>query len=256
MWSKYLVLLSIVFVLGGCGSKKKVTGEKKGEEIVSKNNAEGYLINNLDFRTFSGRAKSKIEFEKEKHDVTMHVRILRNQEIWISVTATLVNFEVARVKITPDSIQILNKMRSEYIAKRFDYIQRYTGKGISFFTLQDILMANVSQPLLRTDQITVASASDEVQIVGIKDDLSFQYSLNEKNRPKVFRLNVVGGNDSLESFYSNFVLSGGYNFPQNQQIKLGAGDMNISAILNYNRADFNEDIEMPFVVPAKYKMVE
>ncbi len=256
MWSRCVLLLLTLSIVFGCGSKKQVVGAKGGEGTVYKSGAEGYLINNLDFSTFSGRAKSKIEFDNEKHDVTLHVRILRDREIWISVTATLINFEVARVKITPDSIQILNKMRSEYVAKRFDYVHRYTGEGVSFFTLQDLLMANVSQPLLRTDQITVASASNEVQIVGVKDQLAFQYSLNEKNRPKVFRLNVVGRDDNLESFYSNFAVSGGYNFPQNQQIKLGAGGMSISAILNYNKADFNQDIDTPFAVPAKYKMVE
>ncbi|MBL1407981.1 DUF4292 domain-containing protein [Sphingobacterium faecale] len=256
MWNKYVLLLMAVLLVWGCGSKKKATRIQGGQGEVYMNGADAYLINNLDFRTFSGKAKAKVEFDNEKQDVTLHIRILRDREIWISVTATLINFEVARVRITPDSIQILNKMRSEYIGKRFDYIHLYTGTGVSFFTLQDLFMANVSQSLLRTDRVTVASAVDEVQLVGVRDDLSFQYSLNEKNRPKVFRLNAVGGSDYLESFYSNFVILGGYNFPQNQQIRIGAGEMNISAILNYSKADFNQDIEMPFAVPGKYKVIE
>lgn len=242
----------VLFVATGCGSKKRMTDTGQGANTGV---AEGYLINNLDFRTFSGRAKAKVEFDDQKQDVTLHVRIQRDKAIWISVTATLINFEAARVKITPDSIQILNKMQSEYISNPFEYIHRYTGSGVSFGTLQDLLMANVSHPLLRTDQITVASASDEVQIVGVKDDLSFQYSLNENNRPKVFRLNTVGAPDNLEAFYSSFVLSGGYSFPQNQNISLNTSGMHVGAILNYNKAEFNQEIEMPFAVPARYKVV-
>lgn len=256
MWSKYLFFLLVVLVATGCGGKKKLAGTKTEINTRSKNTAEGYLINNLDFRTFNGRARAKVEFGNEKQDVTLHVRIERDKTIWISVTATMFNYEAARLKITPDSVQVLNKMQSEYIAKPFTYVHKYTGPGVSFFMLQDMLMANVSQPLLRTDQITVASASNEVQIVGIKDNLSFQYSLNEKNRPKVFRMNTVGANDNLESFYSSFIVSQGYNFPQNQHIKLHAAGMNISAILNYNKAEFNQNIEIPFAIPSKYRKVE
>lgn len=256
MWSKYLFLLLAIIVVTGCGGKKKIAHVKTDVDAGYKSTAEGYLINNLDFRSFSGRAKAKIEMGDEKQDVTLHIRVLRDKAIWISVTATLINFEVARVKITPDSIQVLNKMRSEYLGKSFDYVHRYTGAGVSFTTLQDLLVANVSQSLLRTDQITVASAVDEVQIVGVKDDLSFQYSLNDKNRPKVFRLNAIGGSDNLESFYSNFAVFGGYNFPQNQQIKLGTGGMNINAVLNYTKSEFNQEVDIPFSVPSKYKIIE
>lgn len=253
MWSKYLAIILLALIATGCASKKKVV--KANDSLVSKSNIDGYLINNLDFRTFNGRAKAKVEFGEEKQDVTLYIRIDRDKVIWISVTATLLNFEAARVKITPDSVQILNKMQSEYITKPFNYIHKYTGKGISFSNLQDLLIANVSQSLLRTDQITVASASDEVQIVGIKDDISFQYSLNEKSRPKVFRMNAVGTADNLESYYSSFAVAGGYDFPQNQHIRLSAQGMAISAILNYNKAEFNEVLEMPFTVPAKYKII-
>lgn len=252
MWIRYLFFV-LLLVLGGCASKKKVV--KPNERTVAKSTVDGYLINNLDFRTFNGRAKARVEFGEEKQDVTLYVRIERDKAIWISVTATLLNFEAARVKITPDSVHILNKMQSEYIGKPFDYIHKYTGEGISFSNLQDLLIANVSSSLLRTDQVTVASASDEVQIVGIKDGLSFQYSLNEKNRPKVFRINTVGSADNLESFYSSFAVAGGYDFPQNQHIRLNTQGMKISAVLNYNKAEFNEVLEMPFTVPAKYKVI-
>lgn len=255
MLTRCLFFLLSLLIIVGCGSKKKLIGTNPETSTVNRTTAEGYLINNLDFRTFNGRAKAKVEFDNEKQDVTLHVRMQRDQAIWISVTATMFNYEAARVKITPDSIQILNKMQSTYISKPFAYVHRYTGAGISFSALQDLLMANVSQSLLRTDQITVASASDEVQIVGVKGDLSFQYSLNEKHRPKVFRLNAVGASDNLESYYSSFVISDGYNFPQNQHIKLSAGGMNISAVLNYNKAEFNQNVEMPFLIPSKYKMI-
>jgi len=86
--------------------------------------------------------------------------------------------------------------------------------------------------------------------------LSFQYSLNDNKRPKVFRLNTVGGNESLEAFYSSFAAITGYNFPQNQSINLNTNYIVIKALLNYNKLEFNEMVDMPFTVPTKYKVVD
>lgn len=254
MWSKgFIALLSLGVLFSSCATKKKViTGNSATSAIVVN---EGYTINNLDFRTFNGRAKTKVEFGNDKQDVTLHVRIDRDKAIWISVTATVVNYEAARILVTPDTIKILNKLQSEYIVKPFNYINRYTGSGVNFAMLQDLLLANVSKELLRTEQMTVASAGEEVQLVGVTNGLSFQYSLNENKRPKVFRLNAIGSDESLEAFYSSFAAITGYNFPQNQSINLNASEIAVKAILNYNKLEFNESVEMPFTVPSKYKII-
>lgn len=255
MWSKWFVVaIAFVLLFSSCASKKKVVKvDKTGTKEIALN--DGYSISNLDFHTFNGRAKTRVEFGNEKQDVTLHVRVDRNKAIWISVTATVVNYEAARILITPDSVKILNKLQSEYIAKPFNYIHKYTGEGVDFSILQDLLMANVSKKLLRTEQLTVASAGEEIQLVGVNDNLGFQYSLNDNKRPRVFRLNPLGTGDSLEAFYSSFAAITGYNYPQNQSITLNTNSMNVKALLNYNKLDFNEAVEMPFSVPAKYKVI-
>lgn len=254
MWSKFVILVFAALVLVSCGSKRrKVKLEKEGTGTSV--SLGDYNINNLDFLTFSGRAKAKVEMGTAKHDLTLHVRIQRDKAIWISVTA-LLGIEAARVLITPDSVRILNKLQGEYIAKPFSYIYRYTNKGIAFSTLQDLLMANVSTALLHTDQMTVARSEDETQIVGIKQGLNFQYSLNQEARPKAMRLNQVGSSENLEALYANFETISGYKFPKNQQIDLNAESIKVSSTLEYVRVIFNDMIDVPFTVPAKYKVID
>lgn len=258
MWNKLCAIgIGLVVLVSSCGTRKQSvnTNPGAGATIISPHANADYLINNLDFHSFSGRAKAKVELGKDNQDVTMHVRIQRNKAIWISLTGTFLNVEGARVLITPDSVKIMNKLQGEYIAKPFNYIHKYTGEGVSFGVLQDLLIANVSSDLLRTDQMTVAQATDDVQLVGVKNDLSFQYSLNGKYRPKVIRLIPVGSSQSLEAFYSSFNDVTGYNFPQNQNIKLSSAGFQVNAVLNYNKIEFNQDVEMPFTVPARYKIL-
>lgn len=248
-----------LFLLTSCGSKKRAASKLKKEDTattaVAPKENEGYLINNLDFRSFSGRAKTAVQFGDNKQDVTLNIRIDKDKAIWISVMATVFNYEAARVLITPDSVKILNKLQSQYIVKPFSYVHQYTGTGLNFSTLQDLLIANVSRQLLYTDQLTAASATDEVQLVGIKDNLSFQYSLTTKYRPKVYRLSTLGTGESLEAFYNGFADFAGYDFPQQQTINLAAKDMKINAVLEYKKVEFNQAVEMPFTVPASYKII-
>lgn len=260
MWSRgAIAVLMFSLVLVGCKTKKKVSLPKSDipTEVSTANAAsiKSFEMSNLDFRTFSGRAKTKVEMNEQVFDVTLNVRIERDKAIWLSVTATL-GIEAARVLITPDSVKILNKLPGEYIGKPFSYIYNYTNRGVDFATLQDLLLANVSSGLLRTDNIQVASATDEFIVVGVKDQLSFQYRIYKNNRPFNFVLQEVGGNQNLEAFYSHYANTAGYNFPQNMALNILGDNTSIKASLVYNRVTFNENIDMPFSVPARYKVIK
>src|SRR5690606_17028532 len=112
MWSRTILLVMVsVLVFTTCKTKRKMTipSHDTPTQITAANAAsiKTFEMTNLDFHTFSGRAKTKIEMGKNVHDVTLNVRIERNKAIWLSVTAIL-GVEVARVLITPDSVKILN----------------------------------------------------------------------------------------------------------------------------------------------------
>lgn len=255
MWSRLFVILLVGLLVASCGSKRKVAVPSEISEDARPVNVADIEINNLDFHSFSGRAKTNVTFGDQNHDVTLNFRIDRDKAIWISVTA-LLGIEAARVLITPDSVKILNKLRGEYIKKEFNYIYRYTNPGVTFVTLQDLLLANVSRPLLRTEQLTVATGAHEMQLVGVKDQLSFQYSLNNERRPRVFRLTPLGASQSMEALYGGYANVNGYQFPQSQNIKLNTEDIKVEAQLQYNRVQFNEILEYPFSVPPRYKVIE
>jgi len=259
MWSR-VVLLVVVSVVAftSCKTKRKVampthdTPAETGHTLAT--NIKTFEMSNLDFYTFSGRAKTKIEMGKNIQDVTLNVRIERDKAIWLSVTAIL-GVEVARVLITPDSVKILNKLQGEYIAKPFHYIYNYTNRGVTFAILQDLLMANVSSNLLRTNDVQVASATDEFIVVGIKEELSYQYRINKENRPFNFVLQEVGGGHNLEAFYGDYVKTNGYNFPEDMALNIVGEEVSLKARLGYNRVSFNEHVEMPFSVPSRYKVI-
>lgn len=257
MWNRFMWLMAVVGLFASCKTRQKINTPDKVESNVASANAasiRSFEMNNLDFHTFSGRAKTKIQMNKQERDVTLNIRIDRDKAIWISVTAIL-GVEAARVLITPDSVKIINRLHGEYISKPFSYVYNYVNPGVTFTTLQDLLLANVSSSLLRTDNVQVASAQDEFIVIGIKDQLSFQYRINKENRPFNFILQEVGGTSNLEAYYGNYATTGGYNFPQNIALDIVGENMSINAKLDFSRVNFNAPVELPFTVSERYKVI-
>lgn len=254
MWNKWCIGVFVLFFVLSCKSRQKVVVipdvKDRTEEAVST-----FELSNLSFHTFSGRAKVKVELNKTSHDLTANVRLEKDRSIWISVTA-LLGIEVARIFITPDSVLILDRLHGEFIKKPFTYIYNYTNEGISFATLQDVLIGNVSPTLLRTSDLQVAQSEDDTQLIGVKEGLIFHYGLNADMRPFFLRLTEVDAKQELEVKYERYVITNGYNFPQMFSLNVTGSNVSVRANMDYNRFSFNEIIELPFSVPSKYKIIE
>lgn len=239
-----------------CGTKRKAVKSPADETAaVEKDITSTFEMSNLNFITFSGKAKAKVEMDKESRDVTLNVRMERDKAIWISVTA-LLGIEGARILITPDSVKIMNKLQGEYIAKPFSYLYNYVNPGISFRMLQDILVGNINLHMLRTDQLQVASSADDTQLIGVKDGLTFHYGINKANRPFNFNLMELGKNNKLEANYSDYAVIDGHNFPQRFTLTIEGDGMKVFSDMQYTKTDFNQNIELPFTVPSRYKVIK
>lgn len=253
--SKLSLVLAVLILAYSCASKKSaVKKDNSGITAKGKDLLSTYELNNLNFITFSGRAKAKVQYGEESQNVTLNVRMERDKAIWISVTA-LLGIEVARVIITPDSVKIMNRLQSEYVAKPFSYIYKYTNPGVSFKMLQDILIGNISTELLRTDQLQIATSDDDVQVIGVKEGLTFHYGVNKSNRPFAFNLMELGKSNKLDVQYSDFAVIDGHNFPQRFTLNIEGSGVKVSSDMLYNKSEFNNTVELPFSIPSRYKAI-
>lgn len=252
MANRVLIALVLIGLFGACASKKKVVKFPQPTETEEKVLINSLELNNINYLTFSGSAKTKVAFEKQNHDINMSVRIERGKTIWISMTAML-GIEVARVLITPERIQIMNRLHGEYYDKPFDYIYKYTSRALTFSSLQDILIGNVSSELLRSGNIQVASSENDVQVIGSNEELIYHYLLNENQKPQYLKITQSSTDDTLESYYGSYDNFEGYRFARKNTLLFNADQNPIKAELEYTKVSFNEVLEFPFNVPSRYK---
>src|SRR5690606_10107987 len=115
--NKMIFGLALVLFLGGCASKKAVTTGSNVEKEISRRDKKNLLneisANTISFETFSTKAKTKLSLDNKSFNTNLTIRIKHDEVIWISANAFL-GSEAARILITPDRIQIINRVQSTY----------------------------------------------------------------------------------------------------------------------------------------------
>lgn len=245
-------------VLLSCASKKRLTPTEGTEKRVSRaermNILDSVAQHQLNYTTFSGRAKSSIVINKDSYDVTANVRIARDKAIWVSITA-LMGIEVGRILITPDSIRIINRLQSEYIHKPFDYLHNFTSDGLDFSSLQHLLVGNVFGEENEGDT-EVLKIDAGYLLRGHSDDLLYVAALDTHYRTMRTSVDEARRGQRLDAFYSDYRKSAGYDFPHQVKISITAVDLDLRSDMIYNRVVYDEEVEMPFNVPARYKEIQ
>src|SRR5690606_6159710 len=105
--------------------------------------------------------------------------------IWVSVQLGL-GIEAARMKITQDSVYLMNRLHREYLAKDYSFLSKRFNVEMNYEVMQAILLGNY-QP---QGQEKVMDAGDLQHIQQLRTNLLFDYFISEQNQ-KLQQLNVL-----------------------------------------------------------------
>jgi hypothetical protein len=203
------------------------------------------------FNTFSGKAKTKLDINGNSNDVTLNIRVARDQKIWISVTA-IIGIEVARAQITPDSIIVVNRLQSVYLKKPFSYVYTYASRQITFKTLQALLVGNAIPEVLNSHPDFAADGNNTV-LSGNLQDLVYKLLLGPDMKVTQTNLSNQFGGKSLQVANNVFIQADSRVIPSQIDISSTAGDKKIQLNLRYTQAEFDKQLDYPFSIPKSYE---
>ncbi|MFD0765769.1 DUF4292 domain-containing protein [Mucilaginibacter lutimaris] len=258
--NKIAVVFCLV-ALVACKSKKLVVVNRPTTTVdyaaLSKENSikarlAAIRSKQVSFNTFSGKAKTKLDINGNSNDVTLNIRIARDQKIWISVTA-IIGIEVARAHITPDSIIVVNRLQSVYLKKPFSYVYTYASRQINFKTIQSLLVGNAMPELLNTTADFQTEGSNTI-LSGTLEDLLYKLLLGPDMKVTQTNLNNNKfGGPSLQVANKVFIQADNRVIPSQIDISSTAGDKKIQVNLRYTQAEFDKALEYPFSIPKSYE---
>ena len=248
-----LLAMLIVFILFSCKAKKDIIRTNSPSSAVSNNKTEVLKIigsNSAKYSTLSIKSKADLSIGSNQNDVSLNIRVRHGEAIWVSVTA-LAGLEIARAYITPDSIQVINRLESTFINKPFSYIYDFTNPQVDFNTLETIVVGNPQKEVV-TDSSELSIQDNQVVLKRIIESMIYVLRFNSLNKVVQTSLRDEVAVQNLSVDYGDFTMVEGQVFPHLVKIKSQLERKNVVIDLKYSRVGINEIVEMPFSVPKRF----
>ncbi|MGG9961506.1 DUF4292 domain-containing protein [Ferruginibacter sp. SUN106] len=208
----------------------------------------------IDYKTFN--AKIKVEYEDSKGkqpDITAVVRIIKDSAIWVSLSATILNFEVYRMLITKDSVILMNKRDKEVQYRSLDYLQDVTEIPFDYKTIQDILIGN---PIfLDSNVVSYKKVDSKILVSTIGQFFKNLLTLSDDNNlllhSKLDDVDV-NRNRTADITYDDFENKNGIDFSTYREITVSEKNK-LDIRMNYKQYEFNKELSVSFSIPKNFK---
>jgi hypothetical protein len=253
-----LFVICLLLSMAGCKAKKQLVAKKAAADTSvakpidnKKAQLDAIRAGQTSFNTFSGKARAALNISGSSNDVTLTIRIKRDEKIWVSVTA-IAGIEVARAVITPDSLLVINRLQSLYLKKPFSYINKFAGNQVNYKTIESLLIGNAIPELINEDAALQAHG-DSIILSGNLQTLDYKLVIGQGMKAVKTNLNDQSAGQSMQAINSIFIQSGLRLIPSQIDITSLVKEKKIQVNLHYVKSDFDQPVEFPFSIPTRYK---
>lgn len=263
-----LLLLLTIALLASCRSTRKISTvmvirDSTAAPIVqtdsdSVRRVQATLLkmdsNYIRFTTFAAKVKVDYRDSKDrKYDFNCFIRMHRDSVIWVSVIAAL-GIEAFRVKITPDSVAILDKLEKTIQYQRVEYLQQITQLPFDFYLLQDLIVGN---PVYTKGELKSFQDNGNVYTMSMIGNFFKHFMTLDRNNANllVSKLDDVDPARSRTAnlAYDDYQPSGRWQFANIRRITL-AEKTKVDLDLEFKQVEFDVPQTYPFSVPKNYKL--
>lgn len=167
-----IVWLVLLLVATSCTVRKKMVQPERPQSFE-------WLTAKMDIEAQSN--------EQYFNDLSGQLRMRKDSIIWLNVTATM-GMEVLRVKISNDSVWILNRLEKSYLSEPLDIIAAQLGIPVSLPLVQALLLDNndgippVENQTVQLKTFVMGELSAKVRYTNIKldEETTFPLKITDK----------------------------------------------------------------------------
>ena len=253
--------LIILVILSGCKSRQTAVKTPLTTAQNEVHTAE-YVVDqivksqsDLSFINIS-RAETNIDFKGRSFYFVSSVKIVKNQEI--SISATVLGMEIAKIQLLPTSCYIFDKLHRQYSQISYEELSQMLGTEISYQILENLL----TNRLFTFSETAPNKAFSIVQ-------LPEKYILTEKKKAgnfthffdvlPDFKISTTSLNDDANEIlsvnYSGFDIKNGVLFPMNISLKTNFKDKILFANFDIKKIEINKKFEISPIDISRYKKV-
>lgn len=264
-----LIIVTLVCspgIISSCSSSKKITGSKIKEMSANRLMRE-INANSFDFESLQAKVGIKVETEDNAFNLKGQLKMKKDSILWASITLPL-GLEVARIKVTTDSIFFINKSNKSYLAeqtKSFNYLQNINA---DINTIQSIFTGNIflinkksdNNVFIKDNKYNLLS-EENITFINNKYKKNFTINKNIIIDPTLFRITkyeIINNEDSdygLTINYSDFINIGGKYLPSIIKINISTEEK-MYITITYSNISTNNNTQYNFSIPKKYERIK
>ncbi|OAV69721.1 hypothetical protein Barb6_01883 [Bacteroidales bacterium Barb6] len=259
-----LVVLAFVLLPSGCRSARKVA---VADAVTAKAHAEFFELMEsraYPFQTLSARMNAELVFPGKEVSSRIDLKMTRDSAFVLSVQP-LLGIEMFRIRLTPDSVTVIDRMNQRYVSEGYAGLQSRTAVAFNFYNLQALLVNHLFYPgeqglssehyhrfLLKQEGVTAE--------VKAKDAAGLLYTFTADGDEKLLSVHISDASESfaVQWLYDKFSLTDGGRppFPMLMDVKLFSdGAAQGSVKMNFSRVQADVPVQTDAVVPAKYRRI-
>lgn len=238
-----------VFLLSACNRSVSGSAAPKKLNKVS--------VANLDFRNLSAKGRMQFENDGDKITTGITIRLQKDSIIWISVVPGL-GIEAARIRLTPDSVALINRLERTYFADQVQGLKTRFNVDLTFEMVQALLVGNYipgesnneklldEDPWQHTRQMVGAAVLD-------------QYISTDTYKLQKLQISDPRSPNTITVNYSDFENIGAIPVANSalivaNTVKEDNKPRKMVAAINFNRVEIDgKDLNFPFSIPADYR---
>ncbi len=249
----YLLLISIG-VVSSCTTSKKIVNNSG--PVILDNSVEASSMlqlveaTDIPYTWFSGDGAGTIDWDGQRYNARMRVRIARDSVIWVQIQKF--GIELGRMYITPDSAFFINRLERTYsIYSTTEFFKKYNlpadfNMFSKVFTGGAYIPPTISKSVVESDRSLYLESENGVNARHWLDD---SLSLSRSIVTDPF-------NHEWASGFSDYrPINTGEKFPFRRTNTLVIDGTTNLFDLDYNSVEINVPQQFPFSIPSHYEKI-
>jgi hypothetical protein len=253
MSSKFRYIIIIV-LLYGCGPGKNLTSTV-GEipEMRTKQILKKHIKQHAKFNTLQCKLKIELFQNSKAQSNTVTLRMDRGKTIWINAFLNMI-----RIKITPDRVQMYNKIDKTYFDGDFSLIKQLLGIDLDFSNLENLLLGDT---FFKHNSSSLNQVKDNsgytLKPYKLDPTLNVLYRINPFYfKMKTQEISHLKEEIRLKVNYDDFQEINQQLIPSKMAITINEKQNNTFIKLNLKSVSLNQSIRFPFKLPKGYKLLK
>jgi hypothetical protein len=222
-------------------------------EMRTKQILKKHIKQHAKFNTLQCKLKIELFQNSKAQSNTVTLRMDRGKTIWINAFLNII-----RIKITPDRVQMYNKIDKTYFDGDFSLIKQLLGIDLDFSNLENLLLGDT---FFKHNSSSLNQVKDNsgytLKPYKLDPTLNVLYRINPFYfKMKTQEISHLKEEIRLKVNYDDFQEINQQLIPSKMAITINEKQNNTFIKLNLKSVSLNQSIRFPFKLPKGYKLLK